>query len=322
MAEFENVASYRWFEDEVRGQRRYLHSSQTDTFLQVVLATGAVRSLNINSGFLWRAQSGHAWRVDRNASTPDLRVSLPVPHPAKRMLPLIDRALEGRANPKGIPYVYMATDKETAMSEMRPWQEATISVAKFKILREIKLVDCSNDVGAPDPIAYYSSSGPLACPPAERERIVWCDINNAFSRPLCRGLRRTAGDFMLLRPDEGMIYYVGHGYTDDQGHLSLLVRRSRRGMEAETGIKAPDLARVMKVAAPQQRCVVILDCCFSEAAARDFIGQSGALDRAVAATAVKDLRDSQPQRGTLLLCSSPVGEVSMGTPTAERTAFP
>jgi hypothetical protein len=29
-----------------------------------------------------------------------------------------------------------------------------------------------------------------------------------------------------------LIYYVGHGHTDDQGHLSLLVRRSRRGMEA------------------------------------------------------------------------------------------
>jgi hypothetical protein len=70
-----------------------------------------------------------------------------------------------------------------------------------------------------------------------------------------------------------LIYYVGHGHTDDEGHLSLLVRRSRRGMEAETGIKAPDLARVLKLAAPQQRRVVILDCCFSEAAARDFIGQ-------------------------------------------------
>jgi hypothetical protein len=55
--------------------------------------------------------------------------------------------------------------------------------------------------------------------------------------------------------------------------------------------------------------------------ARDFIGQSGALDQAVAATAVKDLRDDQPQRGSLLLCSSPVGEVSMGAPKAERTLF-
>lgn len=109
-----------------------------------------------------------------------------------------------------------------------------------------------------------------------------------------------------------LVYYVGHGHTDDQGHLSLLVRRSRRGLEAETGIKAPDLARMLRLAAPQQRRSVILDCCFSETAARDFIGQSGALDQAVAATAAKDLGDNQPTRGTLLLCSSPVGEISMG----------
>jgi formylglycine-generating enzyme required for sulfatase activity len=140
-------------------------------------------------------------------------------------------------------------------------------------------------------------------------------------------IRDTLDTLLRERRDEArpvadlLIYYVGHGHTDDQGHLSLLVRRSRRGMEAETGIKAPDLARILKIAAPQQRRAVLLDCCFSEAAARDFIGQAGALDQAVAATAVKDLRDDQPQRGSLLLCSSPVGEVSMGAPKAERTLF-
>jgi hypothetical protein len=35
----------------------------------------------------------------------------------------------------------------------------------------------------------------------------------------------------------------------------------------------------------------------------------------------QDLRDDQPQRGSLLLCSSPVGEISMGAPKAERTLF-
>jgi formylglycine-generating enzyme required for sulfatase activity len=140
-------------------------------------------------------------------------------------------------------------------------------------------------------------------------------------------IRETLDALLRERRDEGrpvadvLVYYVGHGHTDDQNHLSLLVRRSRRGMEAETGIKAPDLARVLRVAAPQQRRMIVLDCCFSEAAARDFIGQGGALDQAVAATAMKDLRDDQPQRGTLLLCSSPVGEVSMGAPNAARTLF-
>jgi hypothetical protein len=118
-----------------------------------------------------------------------------------------------------------------------------------------------------------------------------------------------------------LVYYIGHGQTDDQGQLSLLVRRSRRGMETETGIKASDLARALSRAAPQQRRCVIVDCCFSEAAARGFIGMSADLNQTVAATVAKDLRDDQAERGTLLLCSSPVGEVSMGAPNAERTLF-
>jgi hypothetical protein len=118
-----------------------------------------------------------------------------------------------------------------------------------------------------------------------------------------------------------LIYYVGHGHTDDQGHLSMLVRRSRKGLEAVTGIRASDLAQVLRVAAPQQRRMIILDCCFSEAAARGFIGQSGSLDQAVASTVAKDLRDENPQRGTLLLCSSPTSEISIGPPTAEYTLF-
>jgi tetratricopeptide (TPR) repeat protein len=118
-----------------------------------------------------------------------------------------------------------------------------------------------------------------------------------------------------------LVYYIGHGFTDDGGHLSMLVRRSRRGLEAETGIKAPDLARALRLAAPQQRRLVMLDCCFSEAAAKAFIGMAGDLNQEVAAIAANDLGDNQPTRGTLLLCSSPLGQVSMGAPDAERTLF-
>jgi formylglycine-generating enzyme required for sulfatase activity len=118
-----------------------------------------------------------------------------------------------------------------------------------------------------------------------------------------------------------LVYYIGHGYCDDHGHLSLLVRRSREGLEAETGIKAADLARALRLAAPQQRRSVILDCCFSEAAAKAFIGMGADLNRQVAATAINDLKDDQPTRGTLLLCSSPVGRVSMGAPNAKHTLF-
>jgi TPR repeat protein len=140
-------------------------------------------------------------------------------------------------------------------------------------------------------------------------------------------VRDTLDVLLRERRDEGrpvsdlLVYYVGHGYTDDEAHLSLLVRRSRRGLEAETGIKAPDLARTLRLAAPQQRRSVILDCCFSEAAAKAFIGQGPDLNQEVAATAAKDLGDEQPSRGTLLLCSSPIGQISIGAANAEHTLF-
>lgn len=118
-----------------------------------------------------------------------------------------------------------------------------------------------------------------------------------------------------------LVFYVGHGQTDERGVLSLLVRGSRRNLEAETGIKAPDLARALRLGAPQQRRLVVLDCCFSEAAVRDFVGMSGALSQAVATGAGKALAEESPGRGTLLLCSSPAGEASIGAPGAERTLF-
>jgi serine/threonine protein kinase len=117
-----------------------------------------------------------------------------------------------------------------------------------------------------------------------------------------------------------VVYYVGHGTTDDQGHLSLLVRRSRKGLESETGIRAPDLARVLRISAPQQRRLVVLDCCFAEAAVRAFVGM-GAPEQAVAAGVAKDIAEALPGRGGLLLCSSQMGEVSVGHPAADRTLF-
>jgi hypothetical protein len=64
-------------------------------------------------------------------------------------------------------------------------------------------------------------------------------------------IRDTLNTLLRERRDEGrpvadlLIYYVGHGCTDDQGHLSMLVRRSRKGLEGVTGIRASDLAQVL-----------------------------------------------------------------------------
>ena len=59
------------------------------------------------------------------------------------MMPLPDRANEGRVNPKGIPCLYFSSDRDTAMTETRPWIGSLVSVAQFVMLRELTVVDWS-----------------------------------------------------------------------------------------------------------------------------------------------------------------------------------
>jgi len=51
------------------------------------------------------------------------------------------KALHGRANPAGIPYLYLASTAATSVSEVRPHTGEFASVAHFKIAEDLKLVD-------------------------------------------------------------------------------------------------------------------------------------------------------------------------------------
>lgn len=54
------------------------------------------------------------------------------------------RASNGRANPAGIPYLYLGSTPETAASELRPHTGETASVADFTIPDTLKAVDLRN----------------------------------------------------------------------------------------------------------------------------------------------------------------------------------
>jgi RES domain-containing protein len=51
----------------------------------------------------------------------------------------------GRINPEGISYLYGAQERNTAVSEVRPWVGAKISIAKFKVKQDVKLVDLTQN---------------------------------------------------------------------------------------------------------------------------------------------------------------------------------
>jgi hypothetical protein len=52
-----------------------------------------------------------------------------------------DKALHGRANPAGIPYLYLASTPNTAVSEIRPHTGEMATVAEFSLASEMKIVD-------------------------------------------------------------------------------------------------------------------------------------------------------------------------------------
>ncbi len=61
------------------------------------------------------------------------------------------KALDGRANPKGISYFYGASDAPTAIAETRPYKSESISVAKFQVKGSINLVDLRNPLTSISP---------------------------------------------------------------------------------------------------------------------------------------------------------------------------
>ena len=175
MADFKSWRSYWYFEAAVKRQARYIRDAETHAFLDAVADTATTRVQTIPAQIsLWRAQRGNGWRQG-NEYIPDQEM----PYPPERMKPCPDRASEGRANPKGIPYLYLATCRQTALAEMRAGKGSLISVGLFKTCRDLRIVNCMTD----DKTHIYLDHEP---PAGDRERSVWTAIDMAFATPLTR----------------------------------------------------------------------------------------------------------------------------------------
>jgi hypothetical protein len=177
---FKSWRDYWDFEQAVKWQARYLRSIDSDEFLNTVLETAKKRINTIPAkGRVWRAQDGHSWEpvYVLGEDEPD---QIPAPHPAKRMKPEKYRAMEQRANPKGIPYLYVSTNSDTAVAEVRPWVGSLVSVWRFTVRRKLRIVNCT--LHKTDNSIYVGRE-PSA---AVREERVWSEIDKAFARPITR----------------------------------------------------------------------------------------------------------------------------------------
>ena len=177
--EFSSWRSYTNFANNVRQNRRYIWDSDVRAFLDTLLATVGDRDRILTEGLpLYRAQH------DVNDEEHDEQL-VTLAHNAERMTPQRDRAREGRANSKGIPVLYLATTVKTAISEVRPWIGSKVSVAQFKISRELKAIDLSVGYGKSvlDNLTFAQLIGDEAPDLDTKEKAVWNEVDNAFSRP-------------------------------------------------------------------------------------------------------------------------------------------
>ncbi len=60
--------------------------------------------------------------------------------------PLAEISTSGRANPKGISYLYLASDNKTAMSEVRPFKHDYLTIGTFDIITDLYIIDLSNPI--------------------------------------------------------------------------------------------------------------------------------------------------------------------------------
>jgi hypothetical protein len=177
MQPFKSWKSYQEFARTVKFDSRYIFDEDIKNFLDTVLMVCQKQTAVLESEkILCRAQLGNDIRPVFDEGGKEL-YDEDCPFSPSRMKPLKYEVSEGRANPQGIPYLYLATNEKTAMLEVRPWPGSAISLGYFKVLRDLTIVNCSDEFK--DSKYYFNEP-----PPEERERIVWGHISNAFSQPI------------------------------------------------------------------------------------------------------------------------------------------
>ena len=177
MEEFSSWNSYWSFAYHACHEFRFIHSPSIQRFLDRVRETAAQRILTVKSGSpLWRARLVTQWEDVKNEAG-DVIGNQECPVPPSEMKPISWKAREGRVNPAGIPCLYLSEHRETALSEVRPWVGASISVAQFDVAVDQKIVNCVSE----HPLTKFYLTEPSA---VKKEEAVWDHINKGFSRPI------------------------------------------------------------------------------------------------------------------------------------------
>ena len=188
---FHSSNAYLHYEHSVLHNLRYMHEGSVVDFLHAVQETSVSRSRTLTAGTaLWRAQQAHEYRLENEGQPDEMRI--PCACRPQRMKPDPEKvARDGRVNPLGIAYLYLATEQNTACAEVRPWRGEHVSLGRFHTKRDLRIIDCTSDERRMLPFKAFNAvdvHNPVITPwePDEYESVVWGDIGYGMSKPVTR----------------------------------------------------------------------------------------------------------------------------------------
>ena len=104
--------------------------------------------------------------------------------PKEMGCPPPEKTPAGRANPLGIPYLYLCDNKETTLYETRSVYLDRVCIGTFRTIRDLKLVNFNNLI---NPFyAFTASDGNTTLIEAVKTHIIMEDISKDLSKPLRR----------------------------------------------------------------------------------------------------------------------------------------
>ena len=123
--EKQNIEQWESFRDELKHNNRFFPNNAPT--IEMIKPFGKYLGKKLQKGnYLYRAM------VNSSGFPIDI---------TKMGKPPTKKSINGRANPIGIPYLYVASTPETAIAEIRGHKGEILTVAKFEILEDLELAD-------------------------------------------------------------------------------------------------------------------------------------------------------------------------------------
>ena len=174
------------FRKELHDTRRYIRTDWANDYLLAIKHTCKNRIITITKDTeLWRSRQGGA---QVPCSPDDMTIQAYSCSEMTAPPPNLSRA--SRIGVKGIPVLYLSSNKETAMSEVRPWKKQPVSLAKVCPIKDLFIIDCQKndfdgsvaDLDKLFPVSSLSQGKTIS--DSEHEERAWAWIDYVFSKPI------------------------------------------------------------------------------------------------------------------------------------------